>query len=46
MEDDRVPKLLFFGEIVGGKRSSGSRKHTLRDAVYEDLVYFDIDKSK
>ncbi len=46
MGDDRVPKLMFFGEVVGGHSSRGARKHTLRDAVYQDLVYFNINKSK
>ena len=37
---------MFFGAIDGGKCSKGGRKLTLRDAVYQDLVYFNIEKSK
>ena len=46
MKDDRIPKLLFFGTIDGGQNSKGGRKLTLRDAVYHDLIYFNIEKSK
>jgi len=42
MKDDRIPKLMLFGTLKTGNRSKGKPKHTLRDALSDDLNYFNI----
>lgn len=45
MKDSRIAKRMFFGEVLGS-RNAGKPAHTLNDAVYEDLVLFNIDGTK
>ena len=41
MKNNRIPKLMLYGEVQGSRRK-GKPTYTLNDALYEDLVLFNI----
>jgi hypothetical protein len=42
MGNERIPKRVLFGTTQKGKGGSGRNKHTLKEAIYQDLIYFNI----
>ena len=42
MEDHRLPKILFYGELQNGKRSQGGQKKRFKDTLKQSLKAFDI----
>jgi len=45
MEDDRIPKRLFYGELSEGKRSQGGQKKRYKDSLKVSLKTLQIDTS-
>ncbi len=43
MEDSRIPKQIFYGELQSGKRSRGAPKKRFKDTLKASLKCFDID---
>lgn len=43
MSDDRLPKMMLFGELAAGKRRVGGQLKTWRRCLREDLATFEID---
>ncbi len=43
MEDTRIPKQIFHGELQSGKRSRGASKKRFKDTLKTSLECFDID---
>ena len=37
MSDERIPKVLLYGELVGGKRNVGRPRLRYKDACKRDL---------
>ena len=42
MEDYRIPKQVFYGDLKDGKRSSGGQITSWRKNVKQSMVNFDI----
>ena len=42
MDDDRLPKLIFHGELVEGQRPRGRPRLRYKDVLKRDLTAFDI----
>ena len=45
MEDERLPKALFYGQIAEGKRSIGAPKKRNKDSLKSNLKHCGIDPS-
>ena len=45
MEDERLPKALFYGQIAEGKRSIGAPKKRYKDSLKSNLKHCGIDPS-
>ncbi len=43
MDDDRLPKILFYGELDAGKKKPGGQAKTWRQCLRNDLNAFEID---
>ena len=43
MDDDRLPKKLFYSELASGKRSTGGQYKRFKDNLKANLKSFDID---
>ena len=42
MEENRIPKGLFYGELVGGQRSRGGQHKRYKDVLKYNLKVCDI----
>jgi hypothetical protein len=43
MDDDRLPKQLFYSELASGKRSTGGQYKRYKDTLKANLKSFNID---
>jgi exonuclease III len=43
MPDSRIPKMLFYGELLLGKRSQGGQKKRFKDTLKTSLKAFNIE---
>ncbi len=46
MDDERLPKLMLFGELEGGKRRRGAPEKSWRSCFRDSLRAFEIDEEK
>ena len=44
MPDERVPKVVFYGELISGKRKHGGQKLYFKDVLKRHLTTADIDE--
>ena len=42
MPDHRLPKIVFYGELLEGKRSQGDQKKSFKDSLKTSLKAFGI----